>query len=144
MAKAPIKWIVSSSGDHREVILADSPSEARRIFTELHAERPAVVRLFSGFPALSEFDLVFGETVFPKDLFPAHDSDAYVQINNAHQLDNYLRGVPVGVNFTPPLRINVTNSGTWKVPEFDESRKRFAARKLEALNRDRLAGLSCE
>lgn len=144
MTQAPIKWIVTSSGDHRELILADSPSEARRIFEEIHGGVAVLVRLHSGFPCLFDFDLIFGETVFPRDCFPAHDSDALVQVNNAQQLDNYLRSVPACVEFVPPFRRTPTCHGQWKVPEFDEGRKRFAASKLEAIERDRLAGLSCE
>jgi hypothetical protein len=141
---APIKWIVTSSGDHRELILADSPGEARRIFEEMHAEPPLAVRLHSGFPRLYAFDLVFDETVFRRDLFPSPNSDGWVEIRNQEQLDRYLRRVPVGIEFVPPLRRTPTCHGQWKSPELQESRERFAAAKLEALTRDRLAGLSCE
>lgn len=141
---ASIKWIVTSSGDHRELILADSSGEARRIFEEIHAEPPLAVRLHSGFPRLFDFDLVFGETVFPRDLFPSPNSDGWIEVRNQEQLDRYLRSVPAGAEFVPPFRRTPTCHGQWKCEDIQEGRKRFAASKLEAIERDRLAGLSCE
>jgi len=117
MLNVGITWLVTLPQGGRELIHADTPGEARRVFNERYGKLPSTLRLFSGFPRLYEFDLVFGETVFSRDLFPAFNSNAWVRIKSRHHLDEYLCTVLEAAVFVPPFRVTPASPGQWRMED---------------------------
>lgn len=145
-------WIVSF-GDQCEVVTSHSPSEARRLglaslryaclaarTTSPKSEADLKIRLHSGFPELTEEDLVFGETVFAGDAFPARYNSVYTIVRNAEQLDSLKADWPFGLVFIPPFRVYANSAGDWTIPAFAESRNRFNQAIDGFIESDRAAG----
>jgi hypothetical protein len=115
MLNVGIKWLATLPQGGRELVHADTPGEARRVFNEKYGKLPSTLRLFSGFPRLYAFDLIFGETVFRRDLFPAIDSNAWVLIESRHRLEEYLCTTPEVAVFVPPFRATPASPGQWRM-----------------------------
>lgn len=144
-------WIVRF-GDLRHDCRAESPSEARRLFSLRWPEVPRAstkptrieTRLISGFPEIPGHELVFGETVLKGDCLPEADSPAYRVINCADDLEIYLLDVPSHAVFVPPFRAHTTQKGQWKSPTLDELRRRASKAIEAAIGDDRRKGRGCE
>jgi|LakMenE18May11ns_1017448.scaffolds.fasta_scaffold9642429_2 hypothetical protein len=130
------------------VIHAETTNEARS-WASAHFGREVdyhaiELRLVSGFPRLTEHDLKLGETVVRGDLFPLQDSPGWLQIDHEEQLDAMVRRWPVGVEAIPPFRAHARSKGQWRIPEFDEDRRRSSATIAGHLELDRQAGFGCD
>jgi len=145
-------WIVSFD-DECEVVTSHSPSEARRLalsairFACLAALRPSPrdeadlkIRLHSGFPELSEEDLIFEETVFAGDTFPNRYDSACRIVRSAEKLDELKADLPFGLTFIPPFRAHANSAGEWTIPAFVESRNKYNRAIDGYIEADRKAG----
>jgi hypothetical protein len=138
----PCKIVVE--GDTTLDARLEATRQLRSIGARLESPEAIQLRLVSGFPRLTEHDLKLGETVVKGDLFPLQDSPGWVQIDHEEQLDAMVRRWPVGVEAIPPFRVHARSKGQWRIPEFDEDRRRASATIAGHLELDRQAGFGCD